>query len=153
MSHLTTVLGSFHGRVLAARLGAEGVLVVLRGATDGPYPIQGTVDVLVPADQLKFAREILLADAVDDAFGGLDLAELTLDGLPDDSATSTMTSQDGSDGDRSPEGTNRSEAFALQAAPHARQRHQARIHGAAAMLVVVVVLVLAVVGVMAAAVH
>jgi hypothetical protein len=100
------------------------------------------VDVLVPADQLKFAREILLADAVDDAFGGLDLAELTLDGLPD-----------GSDGDRSPEGTNRSEAFALQAAPHARQRHQARIHGAAAMLVVVVVLVLAVVGVMAAAVH
>lgn len=142
MSHLTTVLGSFHGRVLAARLGAEGVLVVLRGATDGPYPIQGTVDVLVPADQLKFAREILLADAVDDAFGGLDLAELTLDGLPD-----------GSDGDRSPEGTNRSEAFALQAAPHARQRHQARIHGAAAMLVVVVVLVLAVVGVMAAAVH
>jgi hypothetical protein len=69
MCYLTTVVGSFHGRVLAARLGAEGVIVVLKGATDGPMPFQSNVDVLVPADQLTLAREILLADAVDDAFG------------------------------------------------------------------------------------
>jgi len=75
MCYLTTVVGSFHGRVLAARLGAEGVLVMLKGTTDGPYPLPSAVDVLVPADQLKLAREILLADAVDDAFGDMGLDE------------------------------------------------------------------------------
>jgi len=75
MCYLTTVVGSFHGRVLAARLGAEGVLVVLKGTTDGPYPLPSAVDVLVPADQLSLAREILLADAVDDAFGDVALGE------------------------------------------------------------------------------
>ncbi len=68
MQHLTTVLGTFHGRVLAARLGAEGIPVDLRGLTDGPYPLQGEVDIYVMADQIELAREILLADAVDDVF-------------------------------------------------------------------------------------
>ncbi len=68
MCYLTTVVGSFHGRLLAARLGAEGVSVVLRGATDGPYPITSSVDVLVPARELDLAREILLGDSVDDIF-------------------------------------------------------------------------------------
>jgi hypothetical protein len=76
MCYLTTVAGSFHGRVLAARLGAEGVLVMLKGTTDGPYPLPSAVDVLVPSDQLKLAREILLADAVDDAFSEVDLDEV-----------------------------------------------------------------------------
>ncbi len=65
---LTTVVGSFHGRVLSARLGTEGVLAELSPPTDGPYPLQREVDVLVRADQLELAREILLADAVDAAF-------------------------------------------------------------------------------------
>jgi hypothetical protein len=82
MCYLTTVVGSFHGRVLAARLGAEGVLVVLKGTTDGPYPLPSAVDVLVPADQLQLAREILLADAVDDAFG-----RMGLDALPEEQGT------------------------------------------------------------------
>lgn len=67
MRHLTTVRGSFHGRVLAARLGAEGILVQLRGIAEGPYPIQGAVEVFVESDQLERAREVLLGDAVDDA--------------------------------------------------------------------------------------
>lgn len=68
LQNLTTVTGSFHGRVLAARLGAEGVVVVLKGVSEGPYPLQGAVEVLVPAEQLALAREILLADEVEDAF-------------------------------------------------------------------------------------
>ena len=59
--HLTTVAGAFHARVLAARLGAEGVLAQLRGAVDGPYPM-GAVAVYVPADELDCAREILVLD-------------------------------------------------------------------------------------------
>jgi hypothetical protein len=75
MRHLTTVQGSFHARVLAARLGAEGILVELRGMCDGPYPIAALVDVLVDEGQLALGREILLADAVDAAVDG-DLVEL-----------------------------------------------------------------------------
>jgi hypothetical protein len=67
MRHLTTVQGSFHGRVVAARLGAEGILVELRGVSDGPYPLQGAVDVYVSEDELELSRELLLADAVDAA--------------------------------------------------------------------------------------
>jgi hypothetical protein len=75
MRHLTTVQGSFHGRVVAARLGAEGILVELRGMAEGPYPLQGAVEVFVGEDQLSLGREILLADAVDAAIDG-DLVEL-----------------------------------------------------------------------------
>jgi len=66
--HLTTVAGSFHAKVIAARLGAEGVATELRGYSDGPYPLPSMVDVLVPEGQLALAREILLADAVDAVF-------------------------------------------------------------------------------------
>lgn len=60
---------AFHARVLAARLGSEGVLTQLQGGVDGPYPM-GEVQVLVPADELDTAREILLADEVEDAMAG-----------------------------------------------------------------------------------
>jgi hypothetical protein len=84
MVHLTTATGSFHGRVLAARLGSEGIPVELRGLSDGPYPLPGPVEILVRADMLELAREILLGDAVDAAFaeqradhpGGVDLGSL-----------------------------------------------------------------------------
>ncbi|HKH88939.1 MAG TPA: hypothetical protein VKA05_08945, partial [Acidimicrobiales bacterium] len=154
----------FHGRVLAARLDAEGVLVVLRGATDGPYPIQGTVDVLVPADQLKLAREILLADAVEDAFGSPDVAGLDdpedLDDLegawPETLEDALMSSEAVGDFGRYGEAGSRSEGLSLRSSsdsPTARERHRARIHGAPAVLVVVVVLMLMAVGVVAASVH
>ncbi len=68
MVHLTTVQGTFHGRVVAARLGAEGILTELRGAVDGMYPVVGRVDVWVDEDGLDDARALLLADAVEAAF-------------------------------------------------------------------------------------
>ena len=64
MALLTTVPGSFAARVLAARLGSEGIVWELRGNVDGPYPV-GAVQVLVPAGELRDARELLLADEID----------------------------------------------------------------------------------------
>lgn len=68
MVHLITVMGSFHARVLEARLAAEGVTAALRGIDEGLYPLGFPVDVLVAREDLDVAREILLADAVDAAF-------------------------------------------------------------------------------------
>lgn len=68
---LTTVGGGFHAKVVAARLGVEGIPVQLRGGVDGLYPIFSEVQVLVPAAQLETARQILLADAVDAVFDEL----------------------------------------------------------------------------------
>ncbi len=58
MVKLTTVGGSFEAKVLAARLGAEGVLCELKGGVDGPYPF-GPVHVYVEEPQLDLARELL----------------------------------------------------------------------------------------------
>jgi hypothetical protein len=65
MVHLCTARGSFHARVIAARLGADGILAQLQGAIDGPYPLQQSVEVLVPVDELDVARELLLVDDVE----------------------------------------------------------------------------------------
>ncbi|MER3452280.1 MAG: hypothetical protein C4344_00825 [Acidimicrobiia bacterium] len=69
MVRLLTVAGPFHARVVAARLGAEGILAELRGGLDGPYPM-GTVDVWVPETDLDAARELLLADEIEAALAG-----------------------------------------------------------------------------------
>jgi hypothetical protein len=69
MVPLVTLRNTFAARVLAARLGSEGILTSLHGAVDGPYPI-GDVWVSVDAEQLDEARQLLLADEVEDAFGG-----------------------------------------------------------------------------------
>jgi len=125
MCYLTTVVGSFHGRVLAARLGAEGVIVVLKGTTEGPYPIQGTVDVLVPAHQLGLAREILLADAVDDVFTNGELGAAGEGGGP---ADRPVASGDPSD------------SFTLGSITGTGEHHpRGRLHGLPAVLVVVIV--------------
>ena len=62
-----TAQGVFHARVVAARLGAEGVRTELRGNVDGPYPM-GEVQVYVAEADLDDARELLLADEVESAF-------------------------------------------------------------------------------------
>ena len=63
---------AFHARVIAARLGSEGIVTQFRGGgVDGPYPM-GAVEVLVSADQLAVAQEILLADEVESAFEMVD---------------------------------------------------------------------------------
>jgi hypothetical protein len=69
--HLRTVPDAFHARVLAARLGADGIVTQLRGSLDGPYPL-GSVSVWVGSDDASVARELLLADEVEDAFAGDD---------------------------------------------------------------------------------
>ena len=67
MVHLRTVPDSWPAKVLAARLGCEGIVTQLRGSVSGPYPF-GSVAVLVEADQAELAAELLLADEVEAAF-------------------------------------------------------------------------------------
>jgi len=67
MVRLATVNSSFHARVIAARVGAEGILTELRGNLDGPYPM-GDVHIFVSEDDLSSAQELLMADEVESAF-------------------------------------------------------------------------------------
>jgi hypothetical protein len=67
MVHLRTVPDAFHARVIAARLGADGILTELRGAVGGPYPI-GSVSVWVSVEDEPVASELLLADELEAAF-------------------------------------------------------------------------------------
>ena len=64
MVRLTTCADGFEARLVAARLGSEGVVWSLRGAHDGPLAF-GTVDVLVDADDLEVAQEVLGLEAAD----------------------------------------------------------------------------------------
>ena len=61
MVRLTTCGDAFEARVLAARLGSEGIVWSLRGGHDGPFAF-GAVDVLVDADDSEDARQLLLSD-------------------------------------------------------------------------------------------
>ena len=70
MVPLVTVANGFQARVIAARLGAAGVVSELRGGVDGPYPI-GDVRVDVPDDEVDFARQLLLADEIEEALGAV----------------------------------------------------------------------------------
>jgi len=67
MVRLATVRTTFHARVIAARLGAEGIVTDLRGNVDGIYPM-GDVHVYVSEDDLPESQELLLADEVESAF-------------------------------------------------------------------------------------
>ena len=68
MVAVARVADGFHARVVAARLGSEGIVTQLRGGgLDGPYPM-GDVVVLVDAADLGAATELLLADEVESAF-------------------------------------------------------------------------------------
>lgn len=61
MVPLTTAASPFEAKVMAAHLGAEGVVWELRGNVDGPYPV-GPVEILVSADDLDEARLIVGLD-------------------------------------------------------------------------------------------
>jgi hypothetical protein len=67
MVRLTTVGSSFHARVIAARLGSDGIVTDLRGNVDGLYPV-GDVHVYVDQEDLAEAQEILFVDEVESAF-------------------------------------------------------------------------------------
>lgn len=68
---LTAVPTPFEAQVLAARLGADGILWQLRSLVGAPYNIGG-VEVLVPANQLAEARDLLLVDEVEAALESAD---------------------------------------------------------------------------------
>lgn len=65
MVPLTTAANPFAARVLAAHLGAEGIVWELRGNIDGPYPV-GPVEVFVAADDLATARLVVTEQQVAD---------------------------------------------------------------------------------------
>ena len=67
MVHVRTVPTTFHARVIAARLGAEGIPTQLRGNVGGLYPI-GDVSVWVAEADAEVASELLLADEIESAF-------------------------------------------------------------------------------------
>jgi hypothetical protein len=67
MVALCPAQGTFHAKVIAARLAAEGIPSQLRGAVDGPYPCFGEVTVFVAEDDVDDAAEILLVDEVEAA--------------------------------------------------------------------------------------
>lgn len=71
MVPLMTAGSSFEAKVVAARLGSEGILFEVRGSLDSVYPL-GTVTILVPAGELDTARDVLMVDAVEDAFADMD---------------------------------------------------------------------------------
>jgi hypothetical protein len=63
MVPIATTRSGFEARVLAARLGAEGIVWQLRGGNpDSVYPL-GAVEVLVTTDDVDRAREVLADDA------------------------------------------------------------------------------------------
>jgi hypothetical protein len=73
MVPLTTAHGPFHAEVIAARLGAEGILTELVGAPSGVYPFPAPVHVLVADDDLGAASELLLADEVEAVFDDVEV--------------------------------------------------------------------------------
>ena len=68
MVHLLSVHDAFHARVIAARLGSDGIVTELRGAVGGPYPLLGEVGLYVGEGDVATARQLLLADHVESAF-------------------------------------------------------------------------------------
>ena len=67
MVRLTTAANAMQARIIAARLGSEGIVWELRGSVDGPLAL-GPVEVLVDADGFESAAELMLAADVESAF-------------------------------------------------------------------------------------
>jgi hypothetical protein len=67
MVRLVTAANPIEARIIAARLGAEGIVWQFRGSVDGPLAV-GPVEVLVDAEGYESARELLLTDDVESSF-------------------------------------------------------------------------------------
>ncbi len=96
MVHLRTVPDAWQAKVLAARLGSEGIVTHLQGGLAGPYPF-GTVSVLVEAGQADLAADLLLADEVEAAFASQRWVGVGPAGFSD--AEAEAGRDDGDDGD------------------------------------------------------
>lgn len=66
-----TASSPMEAKVLVARLGAEGIVWELRGSVDGPLAL-GPIDVLVDANELDSACELLLIDDLESSFADED---------------------------------------------------------------------------------
>jgi hypothetical protein len=62
-----TAGNAIEARIIAARLGAEGIVWEFRGSVDGPLAV-GPVEVLVDIDGFESAKELLLVDDVESSF-------------------------------------------------------------------------------------
>ena len=62
MVHLVCVQHEFHARVIAARLGSDGIFTEARPPLGGPYPLPGEVHLYVAEDEAQLARALLNAD-------------------------------------------------------------------------------------------
>jgi hypothetical protein len=67
MVRLVTAANPMEARIIAARLGAEGIVWQFRGSVDGPLAV-GPVEVLVDAEGYESAKELLLTDDVESSF-------------------------------------------------------------------------------------
>jgi hypothetical protein len=67
MVRLITAASPVQARIIAARLGAEGIVWQFRGSVDGPLAV-GPVEVLVDSEGYESARELLLTDDVESSF-------------------------------------------------------------------------------------
>jgi hypothetical protein len=65
MVPLTTAANPVAARIIAAHLGAEGIVWELRGNVDGPYPV-GPVEVLVAEEDLDVARQVVVEQDPED---------------------------------------------------------------------------------------
>lgn len=68
MVEVTRATGSFHAKVIVARLEAEGIPAVIRGAGSWPWPTPGDVKIYVREQDFAIATEVLLFDRVDALF-------------------------------------------------------------------------------------
>ena len=64
MVRLLTAANAMEARIIAARLGSEGIVWEFRGSVDGPLAL-GPVEVLVDADGFESAKELLQVDDVE----------------------------------------------------------------------------------------
>jgi hypothetical protein len=80
MVPIATAADPFEAKLLAARLGAEGIVWELRGNVDGVYPI-GPFEVLVEADAAGAAWD-LLGDRSAPAASGADTDAETVTAAP-----------------------------------------------------------------------
>src|SRR2546423_14243630 len=67
MVRLVTAAGPVEARILAARLGSEGIVWEFRGSVDGPFAV-GPIEILVDSDGLDSARALLVDDDLESSF-------------------------------------------------------------------------------------
>ena len=58
MALLLTTSNAFEARLIAARLGSDGIFAELRGATDTPYPGLFDIAIYVAEEDLELARAL-----------------------------------------------------------------------------------------------